>query len=453
MFAFNRLREQASEKASRPEINHSVIGTSDYKRACTSACTSAYTSTRVNVPTNSHTSPHSIAHAITYIGKNAGKLLGRNGILMVHVLCFLSLWLFCNVAESKSVFDPNKQPVSNSEAVPLLTSPLQVAVAANFAKPLREIAKEYYVRSGQEVSVAVSSSGTLFAQLTHGAQFDVFLSADTARPNALIQAGRVSAEDVHTYAKGRLAFVSSTSKALTPYFSADSLAGKKLAIANPKLAPYGEAAKQYLTNTEQWNNVAPHLVMGKNVLQTYQFFTTGNADYALVAYSLTVNPELDRELNRELNSELNSEPSAPITRSPTTHLQKNSKAVVLIPDNLHQPILQSLAVTAALDRKAAATAFADYLLSSAVQTSLPLWGYQPVDDSLHADVSANNHEQGIAKADKYSIGSKRESESVIAAVHGSVQSSIQSKAQTSAQSNVQTSTQTSAQSSVVRGLH
>jgi len=299
----------------------------------------------------------------TCLSTQVGKLRGIATSFLAVV--FFTLSFVCNAAVSSTYLDSDNDyahydSANYGKAVPILSSPLQVAVAANFAKPLRNLANDYFKKTGQEVSVTVSSSGTLFAQLTHGAQFDVFLSADTARPNALVEAGRVNAEDVQVYAKGRLAFLSSNTTASTPNFTAASLAGKKLAIANPKLAPYGIAAKQYLINTNQWSAVSPHMVMGKNVLQTYQFFTTGNADYALVAYSLTLGDKLNNDI-----------------------------VVTLIPDALHHPILQSLAVTASVDRKAAASAFAQYLLSSEVQESLPTWGYQSADVSKLVSLDEN----------------------------------------------------------------
>lgn len=305
------------------------------------------------------------------LSTGVGKLIGSAGTFLSVV--FFTLSFACNAVVSNTYLESDNDSANYGKAVPILSSPLRVAVAANFAKPLRNIANDYFKKSGQEVSITVSSSGTLFAQLTHGAQFDVFLSADTARPNALVEAGRVNGEDVHVYAKGRLAFLSSNTTASTPNFTAASLAGKKLAIANPKLAPYGNAAKQYLVNTKQWNTVSPHIVMGKNVLQTYQFFTTGNADYALVAYSLTLT---DKQINEAGG---------------------RAATALLIPDTLHQPILQSLAVTAAADRKAAASAFSRYLLSLEVQETLPNWGYQPANDS--PPVSGNSRISESKKVD------------------------------------------------------
>lgn len=355
-----------------------------------------------------------------FLSMQVGNPKGRAGAFLSVV--FFTLCLVCNAAVSDTTLssyeqtyayknaiadnnaisknnhqhDEHHEVVASKEdvatydtAVPILSSPLQIAVAANFAKPLRTIANDYFKKTGQEVSVTVSSSGTLFAQLTHGAQFDVFLSADTARPNALIKAGRVSAEDVHVYAKGRLAFLSSHTTASTPHFTAGALAGKKLTIANPKLAPYGNAAKQYLVNTNQWNAVSPHIVMGKNVLQTYQFFTTGNADYALVAYSLALADKRINWTDKRINEADEQNISG---RNAYVESGVEGDGAILIPDTLHQPILQSLAVTAAADRKAAASAFARYLLSLDVQGNLPNWGYQPADDSLSVSVTSSINE-------------------------------------------------------------
>lgn len=231
---------------------------------------------------------------------------------------------------------------STSNKAPSIHS-LKVAVAANFAAPLREIANLYSAQSGVNLVITVASSGTLFAQLMHGANFDVFLSADTKRPQALVDAGRIAADDIVVYAKGRLAFLTSDGAMPLENINASQLEGQRFAIANPKLAPYGEAAKQSLTNIDKWTLVKPHIVMGKNVLQSYQFFTTANAKYALVAYSLA----------------------------------KNEANAVLIPEQLHAPILQALAVTASAERTKQARQFVDFILSQDIQQRLPEWGYQP----------------------------------------------------------------------------
>ena len=189
---------------------------------------------------------------------------------------------------------------------------INVAVAANFAKPLRNIAKQFTLLTGIDVAVTVSSSGTLYAQIQHGATFDVFLSADRARPQALAENNLVHKSNVVDYAKGKLAFVYSGDLSDAP--SCEHVIGEaieqrnvqrtdclskqliqlignpqnKLAIANPKLAPYGIAAQQTLQNLSLWQSFLPHRVMGKNVLQTLQFYTTGSVKGAFVAYSLVL---------------------------------------------------------------------------------------------------------------------------------------------------------------------
>lgn len=222
---------------------------------------------------------------------------------------------------------------------------LNIAVAANFAKPLKHIAADYEAQTGEAVVITKASSGTLYAHITHGAGIDVFLSADAVRPERLVDDQRVAASDVYTYAIGRLGYIQRDSAAP----DVDSLKtfalspASRLAIANPTFAPYGEAAKQVLTSLVLWQHVSGSLVYGNNVLQTYQFFTSGNVDHALLAWSLV----------------------------------KEKQGAVLLPSSLHQPIVQKLAITAATENKANAQAFVDFLLSEDVQQQLSQWGYEP----------------------------------------------------------------------------
>ena len=252
----------------------------------------------------------------------------------VYVGLFASLYLFLSFAGVANQYDDASTEHDET--------PLQVGVAANFAQPLKKIAELYYTQTGKQVAITVSSSGTLYAQLMHGANFDVFFSADIKRPQALVDVGRISSNDIAVYAQGRLAFLTSDpSMSIEQLDDSTSLNGR-FAIANPKLAPYGEAAKQYLENIDKWTLIKPNLVMGKNVLQSYQFFTTGNAKYALVAYSLA----------------------------------KDEHNVTLVPAHLHAPILQGLAITASQQRKAQARQFVHFILSPKIQQRLPEWGYK-----------------------------------------------------------------------------
>ncbi|WP_414827763.1 molybdate ABC transporter substrate-binding protein [Alteromonas sp. H39] len=227
---------------------------------------------------------------------------------------------------------------------------LKLAVAANFADPLREIARQYEQQSSVKSIVTVASSGTLFAQIQHGADVDVFFSADKARPQALINNGRVRQSDVHTYAYGRLAYLDreQTSPSLNDLKTFTLSPGTRIAIANPRLAPYGQAAQDTLQQLTLWPQFSARLVKGKNVLQAYQYYASGNVDRALVAWSLV-------------------------------HDQTNH--VFLIPAKLHRPIEQQLAVTAREDNLPAARAFVEFVLSRQVQSTLSRWGYEPVDDA------------------------------------------------------------------------
>ena len=252
---------------------------------------------------------------------------------------------------------------------------LNVAVAANFAKPLQFFANQFSQITGIETRITVSSSGTLYAQLQHGAQFDVFLSADRQRPIALAESGVVHTENVVNYAQGQLAFVYRTSDvtqvpdALSELVLSAMSMGK-VAMANPKLAPYGDAAKDVLDTLNLYNDMQTHRVIGKNVLQTYQFFTTNNASGAFVAYSLT--PVVMQEQDKNIGT-------------------------FLVPSSLHKPIVQSLAINSrvkaqlvpnrfneqpfnksdALIRVSASNLFVQYLLSDKVQAQLSEWGYLP----------------------------------------------------------------------------
>ena len=321
---------------------------------------------------------------------------------------------------------------------------INVAVAANFAKPLKSIAEQFTELTGIEVAVTVSSSGTLYAQIQHGASFDVFLSADRARPQALVDNNVVHHGNLVDYAKGKLAFVyagdlssevshetsgkrnceqiarSSTGDTtaqinvqLTDCLSKQLIQlmenpQNKVAIANPKLAPYGDAAQQTLQNLSLWHQFLPHRVMGKNVLQTLQFYTTGSVKGAFVAYSssLDLPANLSSNLPSNFNSAVDTESAEAIT------------VIVPVPETLYQPIIQSLVVNsktvATLSpnlfeplpiKNAAApvdepvhkgdneitrafrlsdangvsspSLFVQYLMSQGVQHSLIEWGYEP----------------------------------------------------------------------------
>jgi molybdate transport system substrate-binding protein len=172
------------------------------------------------------------------------------------------------------------EPVAPSEGV------VRVAVAANFQDVHEELARALAASAGLRVVASVGSSGQLYAQIRNGAPFDVFLAADDERTRLLEASGLAIAGTRFTYATGRLALYGPTLDSVRDG-AADLRDGsfRHLAIANPKLAPYGVAAEEVLSRLGVLQALAPRLVRGKSISQTFQFVGTGAAEMGLVALS------------------------------------------------------------------------------------------------------------------------------------------------------------------------
>ena len=176
---------------------------------------------------------------------------------------------------------------------------LKVAVASNFYPTMKLIAKHFELKTAgssdqqHKVILIPGSSGKHYAQIINGAPFDVFFSADIDRARLLEQEGRAIAGTRFTYALGKLILWSSIDNYVD---SKGDVLNKKdfryLAIANPKLAPYGKSAEEALRSLKLWTNLKKRLVQGENIAQTFQFISTGNAKLGFVAYSQIMNPGL-----------------------------------------------------------------------------------------------------------------------------------------------------------------
>lgn len=161
---------------------------------------------------------------------------------------------------------------------------VQVAVAANFAAPMKELAAGFERATGHKVLTTVGATGKFYAQISNGAPFEVLLSADQKTPARLEQEGAGVAGTRFTYAIGKLVLWSSQ----PGMADANALkAGKftRLAIANPALAPYGTAAIEVLDKLGLVVALAPKFAYGENIAQTYQFVASGNAQLGFVAMS------------------------------------------------------------------------------------------------------------------------------------------------------------------------
>lgn len=159
-----------------------------------------------------------------------------------------------------------------------------VAVAANFKVTCEALGKDFGAKHGAEVAVSSGSTGKLFAQITHGAPFEVFLSADSAHVDKLEAAGAAVAGTRQTYAIGRLALYSARFTANEALLEEGSPV-RQLSIANPETAPYGAAAVAVLQGMGGWAAWEGKLVFGENIAQAFQFAETGSADAAFAAYA------------------------------------------------------------------------------------------------------------------------------------------------------------------------
>ena len=162
----------------------------------------------------------------------------------------------------------------------------QVAVAANFAEPIKAIAAVLEKTTGHTLQVTVGATGKFYAQIKNGAPFDVLLAADVATPQALETEGLATAGTRFTYATGKLVLWSAdtaTVDAQGEVLKSPSL--RKVAYANPKVAPYGAAAVEAMDKLGLAARLIPKLVQGESIGQTFTFVATGNADIGFIALS------------------------------------------------------------------------------------------------------------------------------------------------------------------------
>ena len=179
-----------------------------------------------------------------------------------------------------------------------LAETANVAAASNMQFALQEIAARYQKDRGHSLRLVFGSSGNLYRQISQGAPFQLFLSADEAYVQQLAAAGKTLDEGV-LYGLGRIALMAPKGASLTLGGELQGLTAalaegqiKKFAIANPEHAPYGRAAEQALQHAGLWDALQGKLVLGENIAQAAQFATSGNAQGGIIAYSLALAPSL-----------------------------------------------------------------------------------------------------------------------------------------------------------------
>ena len=175
-------------------------------------------------------------------------------------------------------------------AGPATAADTQVAVAANFTEPAKEIALAFAAKTGHHAVLSFGSSGQFYTQITHGAPYEVFLSADADRPKRAEQDGVGIPGTRFTYAIGRLVLWSSTPGLVDDRGAILSKGGfDKIAIAEPTAAPYGVAAVQTMTKLGVYDRLQSKIVKGTSITQAYDFVRTGAAEVGFVALSQVIN--------------------------------------------------------------------------------------------------------------------------------------------------------------------
>ena len=225
---------------------------------------------------------------------------------------------------------------------------LTIAVASNFRVPAEQIVAKFEQQTGYEVRISSASTGKLYAQIISGAPFDLLLAADSDRPLLLEKAGIGISGTRRTYAIGGLVLWSRdpANAGADCRRLLDDLDAARLAIANPKTAPYGIAAQQFLTNAGLWERVLPRLVYGENIAQALHFVATGNASFGLVAAAQLQDSRLPE-----------------------------GTCAWPVPAELHSPIEQQAVQIDRPDNRLAAGAFLDFLQGAAAREIIAGYGY------------------------------------------------------------------------------
>nr|WP_244470888.1 molybdate ABC transporter substrate-binding protein [Microvirga massiliensis] len=218
-----------------------------------------------------------------------------------------------------------------------------VAVAANFTDPAKEIAAAFKAKTGHEAVLSFGSSGQFHTQITQHAPFQIFLSADSERPKKVVDDGLGVADSRFTYAIGKLVLWSKNPEFVKGEETLKSNAFSKLSISNPVAAPYGAAAIETMKSLRLYDTLRPKFVEGANIAQAFQFVDTGNAELGFVALSQIVGNDTGSRW--------------------------------LVPQNLYEPIRQDAVLLNKGATNEAATAFMAFLKGPEAQAIIEKYGY------------------------------------------------------------------------------
>lgn len=239
---------------------------------------------------------------------------------------FITLWIFVSYAQASTV--------------------VHVAVASNFLKPMNEIVASYQEQTQHQIRVSSGASGQIFTQIRQGAPYDIFLAANREMPLKLEKYGLGAPASRFTYAVGKLVLTTSKPHSTSVQERLSKADFNKLAIPNPDIAPYGQAAVETMKALKLHEKLKQQMVQGQNVNQSYQFVKTGHADLGFIALSQLLTD----------------------SESQSDHW--------IIPDTLHQPIYQDALLLKRAQFNPVARDFYRFLKSNEVQKILEKYGYQ-----------------------------------------------------------------------------
>ena len=224
------------------------------------------------------------------------------------------------------------------------TGEIVVSAAADLSPVLAELAPLFEKESGLILKTNLGSTGQLTEQIAAGARVDVFLAASTAAIDQLGQKGFLVPGSDQTYGRGRLVMWTRSGSSVSVQTLRDLTAADvaRVSLANPDHAPYGKAAREALESAGLWDELQPKLVPAENVRQAFQFAESGNTDVALVALSLVVFA---------------------------------GGSYALVPEQLHEPINQALAVVASSTHQSEAKQFVAFLTGSKGREILQKYGF------------------------------------------------------------------------------
>jgi molybdate transport system substrate-binding protein len=261
------------------------------------------------------------------------------GLLRATAILCLVGWLVVSACSGPASSPSNPAPVT-----------LTISAASDLTRAFTEVGAAFEAATGTKVVFNFGSTGQLAQQIEQGAPVDVFAAANASYIDQLDAKGLILSDTKQRYANGRIVLWTRADSELQLERLEDlALPGvRRVAIANPDHAPYGTAAREALRAVGLWAGVQPKLVLGENVRQALQYAETGNVDAAIVALSLVV---------------------------PAAMAEDVDGRYVLVPEDLHAPLDQTVAVIRSTAHEREARAFAEFVGSPAAREIMRKYGF------------------------------------------------------------------------------